>query len=338
MAIVFAPTTLADSLSETAGYKAGLALSIEEMCEHLADTDYPKIIMTSESGYVRLRPEEYESLFYKLLHRIGVTDEEYDGDILGIKLIHKYKGTPLAKIHEEVSMLFVEMFPQIMRETKASGAKAIDPTPIMREAARRYGKPGLETAYERIMALDKGLRLSPNSGARYTEWSEPVQLAALFASDAVKPERGTYIDQRYIDYLSKNPEKLGTMHWRKFEELTAEFFARDGFQVELGPGRNDDGVDIRVWKPTQEITDAPLCLIQCKRERAKVGKVVVKGLAADVAFEGSEYGVLVTTSELSPGARTTILARGYPIHEVNRAKLPEWLGRLRTVGTGIVRV
>jgi len=30
----FDPETLADSLSETAGYKAGLALSLDTMCDH----------------------------------------------------------------------------------------------------------------------------------------------------------------------------------------------------------------------------------------------------------------------------------------------------------------
>ncbi len=64
----------------------------------------------------------------------------------------------------------------------------------------------------------------------------------------------------------------------------------------------------------------------------------MKGLFADVTYEGAELGLVVTTSELSPGARATIAARGYPIREVDRKALAEWLRKLRTPGTGIVRV
>ncbi len=128
------------------------------------------------------------------------------------------------------------------------------------------------------------------------------------------------------------------MHWRKFEELAAEFFHREGYHVELGPGSNDDGVDVRIWQRNSEPTDKPLCLVQCKRQKAKVNRVIVKGLYADVQYEGAEYGVIVTTSELSPAARSTVAARGYPIQEVEREGLKKWLSVLRTPGTGIVRL
>jgi restriction system protein len=127
------------------------------------------------------------------------------------------------------------------------------------------------------------------------------------------------------------------MHWRQFEKLTAEFYERDGYKVDLGPGSGDDGVDVRVWKPDANPGDSPLCIVQCKRQKDKIEKVVVKGLHTDVEFERAEYGVIVTTSELSPGAKTTILARGYDIEAVERDGVKGWLTRLRSPGTGIVR-
>jgi restriction system protein len=66
--------------------------------------------------------------------------------------------------------------------------------------------------------------------------------------------------------------------------------------------------------------------------------VTIKGLYADVQHEGSELGVLVTSSELSVGARATIEARSYPVEEVNRENIIKWLSVLRTPGTGIVRL
>jgi restriction system protein len=129
------------------------------------------------------------------------------------------------------------------------------------------------------------------------------------------------------------------MHWRKFEELTAEYFKRDGYNVELGPGSNDDGVDVRVWKASQdEENDPPHIIIQCKRQKSKVEKVVVKGLYADMLFQKADYGLIVTSSELSPGSKQTIIARGYAIEEIDNKGLRTWLETLQTPGTGIVRV
>lgn len=335
--MIFDPGTLADSLSETAGYKSGLALSVEELCDHLTGTDYPDTIRASEQYVVRLRSEEYEALFYKLLHRIGYTTEEYDGDYTGAKYFHKYRHSA-AEQWTGVTELFLEMWPKLVEATLASGSKSMDPSPFIRAAFDKYGRLGLDMAMERLEAIDKALNLSPHSIQRYVEWHSPVQLEALFKGTKEEPTFGRYIDQRYIDYLSKNDEKIGAVHWRKFEELTAEFFHREGYTVQLGPGSNDDGVDVRIWKPGQKSTDNPHCLVQCKRQRDKVERVVVKGLYADVSFEGAELGLVVTSSELSPGARSTIAARGYPIREIDRNGLAEWLHKLRTPGTGIVRV
>jgi restriction system protein len=54
--------------------------------------------------------------------------------------------------------------------------------------------------------------------------------------------------------------------------------------------------------------------------------------------EGAEMGLLVTTSEFSPGARKTVDVRGYPIGEVNGEMIKNWIIELRTPGAGIVRV
>jgi restriction system protein len=336
-ALIFDPQTLTDTLSETAGYKSGIALSVPEMCDHLAGTEYPDILRASEQHAVRLRSEEYAGLYYKLLHRIGYTAEEYDGDTSGAKLYHKYKDTALVQC-AGVTELFVEIWPELIEATVAAGSKAIDPRPFIQAAFDKYGRIGLDMAIERLDVLDRGLHLNPHGGLRYVEWKNEIALASLFAGTKEAPQIGRFFDQRYIDYLSVNHNRLSDMHWRKFEELTGEFFHREGYQVELGPGSNDDGVDVRVWRPEQMVEESPHILVQCKRQKAKVEKVVVKGLHADVSYESADYGLIVTTSELSPGARATIEARGYPIQEVDRSGLEKWLQTLRTPGTGIVRV
>jgi restriction system protein len=193
-------------------------------------------------------------------------------------------------------------------------------------------------AIEYVLGFDHQMRMNPHNLSGYEVWAKKVELKALFSGTFEAPERGKFIDQRFINYLSNNDHRLSEMHWRKFEELTAEYFGREGFRVEIGPGSNDDGVDVRLWNPDAPEDAKPTCLIQCKRQKAKIEKVIIKGLAADVQFMGADYGMIVTTSELSPGAQTTISARGYPIQVVERDAVKTWLTRLRTPGTGIIRI
>jgi restriction system protein len=335
-ALWFEAEVLADSLSETVGYKAGLAMSIEQMCDHLSGTRYPDVILQSELAVVRLRSEDYEDLYYKLLHRVGYTAEEYNGDVTGVRLFHKYKNTADFDSYMGVTRLYVTMWPTFMEAANARGTKKIDPTPFLLAAKQKYGRRGLEMAFERLEVISKALDLSPHSTFRYTDWKDILQLKSLFDGSNYAPAYGEFLDQRFIDYLSNNPDAIGKMHWRKFEELTAEYFAREGFRVELGPGGNDDGVDVRIWKPNTEGA-SPHGIIQCKRQKDKIERVVVKGLMTDVMFEKADIGLIVTSSELSPGARKTITARGYPIKEVNKEGVFAWLAHLRTPGTGIVR-
>lgn len=337
--IWFDPEVLGDSLSETAGYKSGLALSIEEMCDHLVDTGYSDLLRASETQVIRLRSEDYDELFYKLLHRIGYTKEEFNGDTTGIGLFHKYRGTKLEHIHTGVQSLFIEIWPKLIEDALANGTKILDPTLYIRTAFEKFGIEGARLAVERIEVIDQGMRLNPNSGLRYTEWKSVEALESLFKGGSGEIEVGSFIDQRFVNYLIANHNRLSDMHWRKFEELTAEYFHQLGYCVELGPGSNDDGVDVRVWKKSQdEKIDPPHIIIQCKRQKAKVEKVIVKGLHADMQHLHAEYGLIVTTSELSHGAKETIVARGYAINEVDNKGLQDWLKALEKPGSGIVRI
>ncbi|WP_181281603.1 restriction endonuclease [Aeromonas veronii] len=125
------------------------------------------------------------------------------------------------------------------------------------------------------------------------------------------------------------------MNWRKFEALTAEYFERSGYRVEIGEGRNDGGVDIRVWGQVDNKSLAPVTLVQCKRTKSKIDKVLVKSLWADVVDENASSGVIVTTSYFSPGASQVCKARKYPIREANRDTVMSWLKELKKTGRGV---
>ena len=63
--------------------------------------------------------------------------------------------------------------------------------------------------------------------------------------------------------------------------------------------------------------------------------MIVKALWADVVAEGAKSGLIVTTTSLSPGAKKTCVARGYPIDEANRQSLANWLSAMRSPYAGV---
>jgi hypothetical protein len=66
-------------------------------------------------------------------------------------------------------------------------------------------------------------------GVRQKPWDGAVSLNRLFEGEHIPDDPTVYLDQRYIDYLAKNSEEMGRIHWRNFERLTTEFFRRQGY-------------------------------------------------------------------------------------------------------------
>ena len=136
----FGPKILADGLSETAGYKAGLALSIEELCDHLSGTEYPDIIIASEKNGTRIRSDEYEELFYRLLYRIGYLKDEYFGWTHdSVRIFHKYRKNGKLDSFEGVSKIFSEHMRKNLENSTSKQKKPIDATKILFECKKNSG-------------------------------------------------------------------------------------------------------------------------------------------------------------------------------------------------------
>lgn len=100
----------------------------------------------------------------------------------------------------------------------------------------------------------------------------------------------------------------------------------------MGPGRNDDGIDLRIY-PAVEIEDTPpLIIVQCKRVKTKIDKALIKSVYADVLHEHADSGLIVTTSYLSPGAARMRTARGYNVEASDRTTLRQWINQMKTAG------
>ena len=203
------------------------------------------------------------------------------------------------------------------------------------ESKNKHGTLGLMISLEIMENMITYQETSPWSTVRRVNWVNTIDLKNLFTSESLDTFYGSFLDQRYIDFLSNHLDDVGSINWRKFEGLTCEYFKRQGYHVQIGSGRNDGGIDARIWKSQEDKENPPMIIVQCKRQQSKIEKVVVKALWADVLYEKAESGLLVTCSEVSKGAKADCSARGYNIQFAERETLSRWLEGMRTPYKGL---
>jgi molybdopterin converting factor small subunit len=111
------------------------------------------------------------------------------------------------------------------------------------------------------------------------------------------------IADELIRWLSRRPELLYQLRPRQLEELMAELYEREGFEVELTPETHDGGVDLFLVKHTP--FGRLLTLVDTKRHAPDrpVGVGVVRQLFGVVEAKRASAGVVTTTSFFSASAR-----------------------------------
>jgi restriction system protein len=309
---------LRDLITEEIGCKTGLLLTDDEALAVLRRAKHPEanIFSRNRDRYVRMRPEEIEDVIVHLRHKIGELPDA---------------GHPVANR---------------IRWVKALMDRGIDPSPIYEAfktivASGKYEVIGDEAAEEMVaiaqmppILIAEFLLHVANQMDRSVSWFQAsanalgwaIPLADVFQSETIPNDPDTYLDQRYIDYFASNSEDLNRIHWRNFERLTTEFFSRKGYEVELGPGSKDGGVDVRVWPKASGETGPPLLISQCKRY-AKGNDVrveMVKAFWTDVLYENAQHGLIATTSRVSPEGVRLSRAMKWPLGFSQQAQVSLW--------------
>ena len=330
--IRFNSGSLIPSVGEIVGYKSGLALTRQELLASVSDADTARFIEESDRSLVILRSEEFQQIIIDILYRIGnVASPNYEWPT--DELFRRYKrDSRRRKIARQVVDLFIDF---MNSPSEKNNPGPVDTPSFLMLVLKAHGVTGVRVALHFLDILRNFLHLDPFTKFRSVDWRDTAQLTDLFQSESLTTQYGLFFDQRYLDYLNQNFDAIDTINWRKFEGLTGEFFSRLGFHVKAGPGRNDGGIDLRVWREDGDDSAPPAILVQCKREKKKVSKVVVKALYADIIDERAESGLIVTSTTLSPGAEKVCRARAYPIQQANRETLREWIRAMRTPAKGI---
>lgn len=132
--------------------------------------------------------------------------------------------------------------------------------------------------------------------------------------------------QELYDHFARRPDDLHRLGWREFEILLFRIFQNQGFEAVLGPGRNDGGVDLRLWQ-RDPIGDV-LTLVQAKRYAPgnKIDRTEVAALHSIVNDESANRGLFVTTSSYQPAARSFAARKGSALKLAERADIVNWCG------------
>jgi hypothetical protein len=118
----------------------------------------------------------------------------------------------------------------------------------------------------------------------------------------IKEDTADVYHELYEEF-AKRPEYLQRLGWRDFETLLFRLFQNHGFEAFLGPGRGDEGVDLRLVQraPLGDV----LTVVQAKRyaPKRKVGQTEVAALYGAGHLENAGRALFVTTSTYAPVSR-----------------------------------
>ena len=105
-----------------------------------------------------------------------------------------------------------------------------------------------------------------------------------------------------IEQIKRDRSVIYKISDRKFEELVAAVFERNGYNVELTPAIKDGGKDVIA---TRNVNGVPICLyIECKHYDPSdpVGVGIVRSAAGVRSHDRVNKAIIVTTSRFTRGA------------------------------------
>jgi len=328
-AVVLRIESLINTILDVVVIKTGIVISDRQLVEILSNefpySDNFKDYEKNKGHVVRIRSEEFDGFCFSARKSLGELDKDFAPFFSWN--VDKYSewiesGYDPLKVHKR----FFELMAEVHNPDQPS---LIDPTPIVDQIIKEKIAP-LEIILDVLQSILHTQKASNTVlPAEEILWDGGIPLNDLFAKEHIPLSEQAFIDQKYINYLEAHPEQLEYMHWRNFERLTAEFFKRDGYDVVLGPGSNDGGVDLRIYD--EKDTSRPLILIQCKRHKSgnDVKIETVKSFYSDIEFEGANAGMIATTSKIVPGGKKVVAIRKYPLSFAENEEIRDWVARMK---------
>ncbi len=177
------------------------------------------------------------------------------------------------------------------------------------------GPPEIEIEFKELLEnhgcwyeFDNHVRMNiyPDENSNYSIFSSYFHWQ--WVCSLVKEDIGDIYHELY-SHFENRPEDLYALHWRDYERLLAEIFKNQGFDVKLGPGSNDGGIDITLIQrnPIGDI----MTIVQAKKyaPRNKVDLTAIQALYGAQVADQVPNALFVTTSSYAPAAKR-FAARG----------------------------
>lgn len=122
--------------------------------------------------------------------------------------------------------------------------------------------------------------------------------------EIIKPEIILATSDSLLSTLCNNPRIMYEISPRKFEELIADIFFRNGFIVELTKQTRDGGRDIIAFSDRMNIRTK--YIVECKRyaENRKISLATVQRLYGVTLSDKAHMGILATTSAYTKEAKS----------------------------------
>lgn len=149
----------------------------------------------------------------------------------------------------------------------------------------------------------------------------------------VEPVRNTIvlINNDLLSIFKNDPDGIRKLDPFRFEELVADLFQNEGYEVVVTPPRADGGKDIYVYRK-DPITNL-VFLVECKRyvPPNTVGVEIARQLYGIVQQERANGGIIVTTSYFTKPAKEFAATVPYQLFLKDYDYLIEWLKKVKLV-------
>lgn len=123
---------------------------------------------------------------------------------------------------------------------------------------------------------------------------------------------------------------LEALKWREFEELVADLLLKDGYKVDLGPGRSDGSKDSIAVK---ELGGVSPCMSVWQAKKLKPGNKVGINVIRELADTRNEHkaskGMVVTTAYLTRGALARVQQDHYILGKADKDDLMQWIRKVK---------
>jgi hypothetical protein len=174
-------------------------------------------------------------------------------------------------------------------------------------------------------------RDEPTSNSQFDDQPELIVSREFGADSLLTPSSGGLVGSCAPSLLAlrrlfSRGIDLGKITWRELEEIVGELLCFDGYDVQVGPGTKDRGVDVLASKM---IPHVGLLRTVWQAKHLKTGnKVALKTIRelADIRNqEGATKGIIVTTGFLTSGALRRIQQDAYRLGKIDRPELENWI-------------